>query len=382
MRISPLTKRIGMTALMAVIFFTLTIAFGRPGIADWKSEWERTVQAAKQEGQVTVYSWGSTAFLDEGVFQVAYPGIKVSAVAGRAGQLLQRLMTERRAGKVVADVYIDGLGNIYPAYQAGLLGSIKSALILPEVVDESKWWQGKHNYTDPQGKHIFRFQSLAMKGTIGYNTNMVRPEELKSFWDFLDPKWKGKIEARDIRQAGPGSAAIRFFYHHPELGPAFIKRLFGEMNVTLFRDIRVAVDQLATGKFTWCFFCSGGDIVLGKRQGLPIDTFNVVLKEGAGLYQQAGSIGLLDGTPHPNAAKVFINWFLSPEGQYTFQKVSAKARGSGPDSLRVDIPKDHVLPDERREDGVQYMDMDTPDRIDMTPVRKVFGEALARAGIK
>jgi len=103
------------------------------------------------------------------------------------------------------------------------------------------------------------------------------------------------------------------------------------------------------------------------------------LKEGAGLYQQAGSIGLVRRAPHPYTAKVFINWFLSREGQYTFQKVSARARGSAPDSLRVDIPKVHVLPGDRREEGVEYMDMDIPERINIRPVRKVFGEALKQA---
>ncbi len=82
------------------------------------------------------------------------------------------------------------------------------------------------------------------------------------------------------------------------------------------------------------------------------------------------------------STKVFINWFLSREGQYTFQKVSARARGSAPDSLRVGIPKDHVLPGYRREEGVEYMDMDIPARINIRPVRKVFGEALKQAGKK
>jgi ABC-type Fe3+ transport system substrate-binding protein len=152
------------------------------------------------------------------------------------------------------------------------------------------------------------------------------------------------------------------------------------MDVTLYRDGRLATDWLAGGKFALCFFCNDTDAA--KRQGLPVDSFRDVLKEGAGLYQQAGSITLGNRAPHPNAAKVFINWFLSPEGQYAFQKVSFKSQSSAPDSLRIDIPKDHVLPDDRREEGVKYMDMDTPERIDMKPVVEVFSEALSKAGKK
>lgn len=346
----------------------------------WQLEWKQTLDLAKKEGQVNVYFWGTTALLDEGIFQAAYPEIKVTAVTGRGPQLLQRILSERRGEKYLADVYIDGLGNIYPAYQAKIFDPIKPALVLPAVVDANKWWQGRHHYTDPEEKYIFRFQSTAMKGLISYNTNLVNPKSFKSFWDLLQPQWKGKIELRDIREAGPGSAGIRFFYHNPELGPSFVRRLAGDMDATLYRDGRLATDWLGAGKFAFCFFCN--DIDAAKRQGLAVDSFREVLKEGAGLYQQAGSITLVNRAPHPNAAKIFINWFLSPEGQHALQKVFFKSQGSAPDSLRIDIPKDNVLPEDRREEGVKYMDMDTPERIDMKPVVEVFAEALSKAGKK
>ena len=346
----------------------------------WQQEWKQTLDLAKKEGQLNVYFWGSTALLDEGIFQAAFPEIKVTGVTGRGPQLLQRILSERRGEKYLADVYIDGLGNIYPAYNAKVLDPIKPTLILPAVVDATKWWQGKHHYTDPEDRYIFRFQSTAMKGMISYNTSLVNPKSLKSFWDLLQPQWKGKIEVRDIREAGPGSAGIRFFYHNAELGPNFIRRLIGEMDVTLYRDGRLATDWLASGKFALCFFCNDTDAA--KRQGLPVDSFRDVLKEGAGLYQQAGSITMVNKAPHPNAARVFINWFLSPEGQHALQRVFFKSQGSAPDSLRIDIPKDNVLPDDRRENGVKYMDMDTPERIDMKPVVEVFTEAVAKVGKK
>ncbi|HEY3302463.1 MAG TPA: hypothetical protein VGL70_02885 [Candidatus Binatia bacterium] len=126
-----------------------------------------------------------------------------------------------------------------------------------------------------------------------------------------------------------------------------------------------------------CFFCN--DIDVAQRQGLPVDTFKEIMKEGAGLYQQAGSITLVN---RANTAKVFINWFLSREGQLTLQKAAAKVLGSAPDSLRVDIPKERVLLEDRRQDGITYMDMDTPERIDIKPVVQLFSDALTRAGKK
>jgi iron(III) transport system substrate-binding protein len=206
---------------------------------------------------------------------------------------------------------------------------------------------------------------------------MVDTKEFKSYWDLLNSKWKGKITARDIREAGPGAGNTRFFYYQPELGPAFIKKLFGEMDVTLFRDFRQGPDWLATGRFAICFFC---DVDVLKRQGLPVDTFGPkAFKEGGGLVQQFGTIALLNRAPHPNAAKVFINWLLSRNGQIALQKKTANAE-SPADSLRVDIPKEEVPYESRRLEGIKYLDTGKPEWIEMKPIIEVVNEALKAAG--
>ena len=118
---------------------------------------------------------------------------------------------------------------------------------------------------------------------MNYNTKLVDTKEFKSYWDLLSPKWKDKIVARDVRAAGPGGGNARFFYYHPELGAPFIRKLYGEMNLTLFRDFRQGPDWLAAGKFAICFSC---DVEIPKQQGLPVDTFGPrVFKEGGGLVQ-------------------------------------------------------------------------------------------------
>jgi ABC-type Fe3+ transport system substrate-binding protein len=104
------------------------------------------------------------------------------------------------------------------------------------------------------------------------------------------------------------------------------------------------------------------------------------LKEGMGVTSSSGSIGLLHRPPHPNAAKVYLNWFLSQEGQLTLQREYTKAKVTASNSRRIDIPKDMVPPDEHLKDGVDYIEVETPERISMEPVLKVFNEALSRAG--
>jgi iron(III) transport system substrate-binding protein len=341
-----------------------------------QAEWEKTVEAAKREGQVTVYISGYDAILPD--FQKDYPEIKVVAVTGRGNEIGQRVAAERRGEKFIADVVSAGANpNHQQFFRGKMLDPIKPALILPEVLDQSKWYEGKHTYADPEGQYVFVYVGSATYGAINYNTKLVNPKEFKSYWDFLDPKWKGKIEARDVRRPGPGSGNMRFFYHHSDIGPAFIKRLFSEMEISLFRDYRQGPDWLATGKYAICFFC---DVDVLKQQGLPVDTFGPkVFKEGGGLVQQFGTLALMSHAPHPNAARVFINWLLSRKGQIALQKRLAQAE-SPADSLRIDIAKDDVPVTSRRLEGIKYLDTGRPDWIDMKPILKVVNEALKAAG--
>lgn len=358
-------------------FFLFNFAF-TASAADWRSEWERTVAAAKKEGQVNVYISAWSPVIDAGVFQRAYPEIKVVTVTGRGAQMAQRLLAERRAGKYLADVVTDGINPVLTIFHANaILDPIKPALMLPEVTDESHWWQGRHHYPDPEGQYVFRYTGIPQQATVSYNVKLVNPKELTSHRDILLSKWKGKITARDIRDPGPGNGMMRFLYYNPEIGSEFIRRLFSEMEITLFRDFRQGADWLASGKFALCLFCS--DIDKAKRQGLPVDSLELV-KGSAGLVSHYGTLGLVHKAPHPAAAKVFINWFLSREGQLTLQKALAKAGDTVPDSLRVDIPKDDVALEDKRREGVKYVDLDSRQEwLDRRPILKLFEEALAEA---
>jgi hypothetical protein len=81
--------------------------------------------------------------------------------------------------------------------------------------------------------------------------------------------------------------------------------------------------------------------------------------------------------PHPNAARVFINWFLSREGQTAYQEIMHTG-GEYVESMREDIPKDSIPADYRRRKGVKYVPMFTPERMDAAPVVKLFKETVKR----
>ncbi len=342
----------------------------------WKAKWEKIVQAAKKEGQVTFYNYNPNAHLLGARFRKKYPEIKTVVFQGRGGMVAQRILAERRAKKFLADVSMEGFNSNYLVLhkKGKAFDPIKPALMLPEVVDESLWWQGRHHYLDDRGRYVFRVVGAPQLGSLSYNTKLVDPKKVRSVWDILDPKWKGKIGARDARRPGPGNGALRFFYHNPKIGPDFIRRLFSEMDLTLFTSFRQGTDWLAQGRYAICFACPG--ITRAKRQGLPVEEFSM-MKEGAGLVSLGSTLAMVNRAAHPNAAKVFINWLLSREGQMAFMETAVDIGGDAQDSLRTDIPKNIVRRNRRRMEGVEYLDLDVPGRRAMKPIVKIINSALA-----
>ena len=367
-----------------VISIGLLVLIVRPNVAaqvntSGQQEWEQTVRAAEKEGQVTVSIGGYGAIIDSGVFQKAFPKIKITSITGAGTDLTARIAAERRAGKYLVDVYNGGGNSLFQILYLGkILDPIKPALLLPEVADPQKWWEGKQKYADKEGQYILVYEGNVAAGAgAGYNTQLLDPREYRSYWDFLNPKLRGKIMSTDIRRLRGAGIPWQFLYYYPDLGPKFLRRLFGEMDVTMVADLRQAVDWLGSGKFALCLPVQGGTIFKAKNQGLPVDQFESYhFKEGVNLSSAFGSLALLNRAPHPNAAKVFVNWLLSREGQTLFQKVIS-VPGDARNSRRIDVPKDHIPPDEQRRDRMPYFDTDDPDTKDLTPVMKLLDEIVA-----
>jgi iron(III) transport system substrate-binding protein len=331
-------------------------AFAADVSSTWKMTWEKTVESAKKEGQISVYGSDTFELLLKSAFQKKYPEIKIGFVGGRAPVVGPKLVTERRAGKYLADVMLTGPGTPYRIlYKNNALDPIGPALILPEVLDESKWWLGRHHYVDTENKFIFMYEATVQDGDIAYNTQLVKPEEIRSYWDLLEPKWRGKIVAMDPKVSGAVSRGIRFFYSQKELGANFITRLFGESDITLARDFTQMLDWLAAGKFALGIFVGSSETAKAISHGLPVrEFFPGQFKEGAAVSPFNGTVSLVNRAPHPNAAKVLINWLLSREGQTAVQQHLA-AEGNIRESLREDISKDLIPSSQRRDPKGKYL---------------------------
>jgi ABC-type Fe3+ transport system substrate-binding protein len=258
-------------------------------------------------------------------------------------------------------------------YKGAVLEPIPPNLILPESKDQSAWFEKKHQYADADNQYVLMMQGSVQYDLGAYNSNLVNPAEVKSYWDILQPKWKGKMAAFDPRDRGH-IQRMRALYYNSNLGAEFLRKLFEEMDLTLARDQRQLLDWVAGGKFSIYLFATGSDVEDGKKQGLPLGLLYGEPKEGY-LTGQFGHIALVKQMPHPNAAKVFLNWVLSREGQTQWQKKTDN------NSLRMDIPKD-MLTDQREipKAGEKYLNASLPQYEDVKPVLKILEAALAKTG--
>ena len=339
--------RVWATSLLLVALCGVSTATGASGTKEIpdgsRADWEAIVAAAKKEGKVVVYGVPGVDVdkLFKEHFEVAFPGIKVESVPDR--NATERIVAERRAGKFIPDVYLGAASSTeFSSLRAqGIFQPLRPFLVLPEVLDESRWFEGKLWFIDKEEKYSLIY-AVAVGTLIAVNTNVINPNEITSYTQLVDPRWRGKIVSNDILRgtSGTGGGLIKFLYLHPNLGPNFLKKLFGEMEVTLSRDMRQMIDWLGQGRFTFALFPAWTDTEKAGRIGLPVAMVNSKrMKEGFPVVSGRRTVMVLNPAPHPNAARVFVNWLLSRAGQAGVERVLTYP------SLRVDTPTKSLLPE-------------------------------------
>lgn len=322
------------TFIFTVLLFTAGVIGAR---ADWRDDWNAAHHAAKKEGTVAVITDVTAAIRDALTlsFQEKY-GITVELFGALGREVPPRIGAERKAGRYLWDVFVHGtttgLESMIPM---GAFDPLEPALILPDVKDP-KTWRGGIEFLDPN--KMLLTMTPFQRGTIFTNPKLVNAKEFKSHKDLLDPKWKGKLLLDDPRRAGPGQATFTFFYLHPDLGPDFIRAL-GKQQITIMKDFSQEVDAIGQGRYPVLIGTADFVAIARAKQGVPITIVDPrQLKEGTDVSPANGALALFNRAPHPNAAKIYINWLLSKEGQTVF------ARASGYVSGRLDVPNDHAEP--------------------------------------
>ena len=256
--------------------------------------------AAKKEGQVNWY----TGLIQNQVvrpvvagFEKKYPGIKINVTGGRQTELNLKIMNEAKAGKLQADL-TEGTTVVETMKPAGLIEPYK-----PE------WAKNlPADYKDPEGY----WTAIVLYFLVpAVNTEMVKPaDEPKTLEDLLDPRWKGKMAWTAEMTVGgpPGFIAVVLKQMGEEKGRAYLKKLAAQDIKTVPSNPRVVLDQVIAGQYPLALITYNHHSVISAQKGAPVKWLKVEPVLGA----MAMSV-LLKG-PNRNAAKLLINYLISPEG--------------------------------------------------------------------
>lgn len=311
----------------------------------WLKEWNKLVQAAQKERKVTVYS-GATGEVIRPIAQAFQNnlGIPVDFISMRGAELAVKITSEHKAGLYLADVYIgSGTVALNPLKSSGLLEPLEPALLLPQVKDLKLWWGGELPWVDTARTNL-AFTIYAIP-TITINNTMVKAEEIKSYRDLLHPRWKGKITLNDPSVPGIGGKWFSIVGGYI-MNMDFMRELAKQEPVIL-RDQRLQVDWLAKGRYPVGIAALTETVTEYLKAGASLSYVEPV--EGTWLGNGLGGVSLMVRSPHPNAAKVFINWILTREAQNLFSKAYGAPSG------RLDVPTEGIEPITIPKPGVKYV---------------------------
>ncbi|MBI4330953.1 MAG: extracellular solute-binding protein [Chloroflexi bacterium] len=294
----------------------------------WEPEWKTVVEAARKEGTISVYT---TWIVDvhgalSKKFREDY-GLNVEFTSmGRGLELVARLQREQLAGLYLADVIGGASDSVRSVTEPkALVAPIEPMLILPEAKDASVRVGGRV-FIDTEQKYVIPL-SATFDPYMVRNTELVRDGEIKSFSDLLDPKWRGKVVLSDpTLGAGSGVLAINLLANQWGLDKTkdFLRQLVKQEPV-IGRDYGLMAEWLARGKYPLGIGLEMGRVLTFKKMGAPVTVVRTT--EGGLISSGPGAITLPAGKiPHPNAARVFINWLQTREGQTEFSRaISAPA---------------------------------------------------------
>jgi iron(III) transport system substrate-binding protein len=347
-------RRVRFVAAVPIVLVVVSSAVAQ-GASVSEPTWEKIVAAAKKEGKVVVFGPTGADVRDAFTqgFQRRYPEIEVDFSGMQGAQVAPKLMAELKAQQYRTDLIVAGtttaLEGLAPV---NAIVPMQPFLVGPESRDLAKWKAGKLHFSDDAGKYNLVYGNRVQVAFV-YNRDVAPAGKIKSWKELLNPEWKGKIAMLDPRRAGAGLDLSTFWYTNERLGlgKSFMKQFFSTQDIFTSNEERQIVDFVARGRYPIAIGPSGTLTFQLKAQGLPVELFGSAgLQEGGFVTASNGTISVVRNAPHANAAKVYLNYLLSKEGQMAWSKASGLA------SLRRDVPRDHIPEILLPQEGVSYQE--------------------------
>ena len=309
------------------------------------------VAAAQKEGQVT---WYSTLIVNQIVrpmvdaFQKKYPGITVQYSRATSSDVALKIRNEARARRVQADIF-DGSNTVFLLEEANLVADYQpksAASYPPELKDPKGHWTALN---------LFYW-------TSAYNTNLASTADApKTYEDLLDPKWKGKIAwTYDLTPGGPpGFVHNILTIYGQDKGMAYLKKFAAQEPVTIPAAQRVVLDKVISGEYPLAVMILNYHATISQKQGAPVQWIKM-----EPLLQSMSLVSIVKDSPHPNAARLLVEFMLSDEGQQVMADsdylpaspaVPAKVPGNKPDAghFKVNV----VSPEMARDDNAKWTEI-------------------------
>lgn len=371
-------SRRGLAARLLACAAALALVFGALGgaapalgatepcgvTAESEKIWNDLIKAAQAEGVLSIAASGQRNYTP--VYEEFSKKFKVKTVISYGGgrQHATRILAERSGGIYAVDVgHVGGNTVNRRLIPNGAVAPIADYLVVPEVKDTSCWYGNRHWFIDEHQKYSFVHSAdFTTAVSIFINTKHVTDADLaalKSPQDFFKDRWKKKIVALSPLEGQSGNSYFRYSLL-PTFGMEWMKKFVQSGHAEFQARSKLIEDGLAGGKYHLAIFPYARPLTKMERQGLPVKQVWHEFENADGIMtggSTAQAVHVYDRAPHPNAAKLFINWLLSREGM-TFVHDNLK-KGSDPrNSLRVDVPKTNVDPATLPRRGVTYYAMD------------------------
>jgi iron(III) transport system substrate-binding protein len=311
------------------------------------------MDAAKKEGVVVWYATMNTQDMDAtaGEFMRTHPGIVIQSLRLGSSQLPARVATEQRGGKFNADVISGDEVQVNQLVEAGAFDKY-----LPS--DTRKFIKGA---VDPNGYWTSLYQNTTV---IAWNPQRLAADHLKppaSFADFAKPEWKGKF--------GFDTGAVNFYLgllQSDKNGGADLAARIANNAPVKTSGHTQTVASLETGEFDATPTAYGYLAYQEKHDGKPID-----FRNPEPLFVTLNPIGLAKNAPHPNAARVFIDWITSKDGQ-----VYLSTQGGGEASSRTDVQNNPAVFDPKH----PFIVLDIPNSAQYNDLEQHFRVLLGLPG--
>jgi ABC-type Fe3+ transport system substrate-binding protein len=283
------------------------------------------LDAAKREGSVVLYTVMNAN--DNNVlmrtFEKSYPGIAIEGFRGGSGAVLNKVLTEARAKATRADVIFAGGSEMQVFKKEGLL----QKYISPEAEGISE------GFKDPDG---FWTNVHPLMLVTAFNAGLVNAGDVpQSYEDLLKPQWKGNMMMdrveydwfATLQKAWGKKKTVEFA---KRLAGQNIKFMTGHATIAQL----VAAGEAKIGINMYAYYVSGL-----KRKGSPIDW--AALDPVVAILQ---TVGIVSGAPHPNAAKVLVDFMLSSDGQNLIRSFGRIPGRSGVKPLYEELEKIKGIP--------------------------------------